>query len=384
MTDAAHSSQTGPVTELTKALIARHSVTPLDEGCQTLMAERLAAIGFNIEAMVFEDTTNMWARRGNTGPVFCFAGHTDVVPTGDLSRWHTPPFEPTIIDGYLYGRGAADMKGSLAAMVVATERFVAKHPNHPGSIAFLITSDEEGPFINGTTRVIDTLEARNEKITWALVGEPSSTLKLGDVVKNGRRGSLTANLTVKGVQGHVAYPHLADNPIHKAAPFLAELSQTHWDNGNAFFPPTSMQIANINGGTGASNVIPGALEVMFNFRYSTEVTAEILIERVETLLTAHELDYDIRWTFNGLPFLTGEGPLLDATRHAIRQVTGYDTDPQTTGGTSDGRFIAPTGAKVLELGPVNATIHKVNECVKVDDLEQLALCYEVILEQLLC
>lgn len=384
MTDAAHSSKTRPVTELTKELIARPSVTPLDEGCQTLMAERLAAIGFNIEPMVFEDTTNMWARRGNEGPVFCFAGHTDVVPTGDLSRWHTPPFEPTIIDGYLYGRGAADMKGSLAAMVVATERFVAKYPNHPGSIAFLITSDEEGPFINGTTRVIDTLEARNEKITWALVGEPSSTLKLGDVVKNGRRGSLTANLTVKGVQGHVAYPHLADNPIHKAAPFLAELSQTHWDNGNAFFPPTSMQIANINGGTGASNVIPGALEVMFNFRYSTEVTAEILIERVEALLTAHELDYDIHWTFNGLPFLTGEGPLLDATRHAIRQVTGYDTDPQTTGGTSDGRFIAPTGAKVLELGPVNATIHKVNECVKVDDLEQLALCYEVILEQLLC
>ncbi|MDV5390123.1 succinyl-diaminopimelate desuccinylase [Shewanella xiamenensis] len=379
-----HASNTHPVTELTKALIARPSVTPLDEGCQSLMAERLAAIGFNIEPMVFEDTTNMWARRGNTGPVFCFAGHTDVVPAGDLSRWHTPPFEPTIIDGYLYGRGAADMKGSLAAMIVATERFVAKHPNHPGSIAFLITSDEEGPFINGTTRVIDTLEARNEKITWALVGEPSSTLKLGDVVKNGRRGSLTANLTVKGIQGHVAYPHLADNPIHKAAPFLAELSQIHWDNGNEFFPPTSMQIANINGGTGASNVIPGALEVMFNFRYSTEVTAEILIERVEALLTAHELDYDISWTFNGLPFLTGEGPLLDATRHAIRQVTGYDTDPQTTGGTSDGRFIAPTGAKVLELGPVNATIHKVNECVKVDDLEQLALCYEVILEQLLC
>ncbi|HAY92563.1 succinyl-diaminopimelate desuccinylase, partial [Shewanella sp.] len=288
------------------------------------------------------------------------------------------------IDGYLYGRGAADMKGSLAAMIVATERFVAKHPDHHGSIAFLITSDEEGPFINGTTRVIDTLEARNEKITWALVGEPSSTLKLGDVVKNGRRGSLTGNLTVKGIQGHVAYPHLADNPIHKAAPFLAELSQMHWDNGNEFFPPTSFQIANINGGTGASNVIPGALEVMFNFRYSTEVTAEILIERVETLLKAYELDYDISWIFNGLPFLTGDGPLLDATRIAIRQVTGYETDPQTTGGTSDGRFIAPTGAKVLELGPVNATIHKVNECVKVDDLEQLALCYEVILEQLLC
>ncbi|MCH1930110.1 succinyl-diaminopimelate desuccinylase [Shewanella sp. A25] len=373
-----------PVTELTKELIARPSVTPLDEGCQTLMAERLSAIGFNIEPMVFEDTTNMWARRGNDGPVFCFAGHTDVVPAGDISRWHTPPFEPTIIDGYLYGRGAADMKGSLAAMVIATERFVTKHPNHLGSIAFLITSDEEGPFINGTTRVIDTLEARNEKITWALVGEPSSTLKLGDVVKNGRRGSLTANLTVKGIQGHVAYPHLALNPIHTAAPFLAELSKTHWDNGNEFFPPTSMQIANINGGTGASNVIPGSLEVMFNFRYSTEVTAEILIERVESMLKAHELDYDIAWTFNGLPFLTGEGPLLDATRHAIRQVTGYDTDPQTTGGTSDGRFIAPTGAKVLELGPVNATIHKVNECVNIDDLEQLALCYEVILEQLLC
>lgn len=373
-----------PVTELAKDLISRPSVTPLDEGCQTLMAERLSAIGFNIEPMIFEDTTNMWARRGNQGPVFCFAGHTDVVPTGDISRWHTPPFEPTIIDGYLYGRGAADMKGSLAAMIVATERFVTKHPDHQGSIAFLITSDEEGPFINGTTRVIDTLEARKEKITWALVGEPSSTLKLGDVVKNGRRGSLTGNLTIKGIQGHVAYPHLADNPIHKAAPFLAELSQMHWDNGNEFFPPTSMQIANIHGGTGASNVIPGALEVMFNFRYSTEVTAEILIERVEALLKAHELDYDISWIFNGLPFLTGDGPLLDATRYAIHQVTGYDTSPQTTGGTSDGRFIAPTGAKVLELGPVNATIHKVNECVKVDDLEQLALCYEVILEQLLC
>lgn len=377
-------ADTFPVTVLTQALIARPSVTPLDEGCQTLMAERLSAIGFNIEPMVFEDTTNMWARRGNKGPVFCFAGHTDVVPTGDVSRWHTPPFVPTIIDGYLYGRGAADMKGSLAAMVVATERFVAKHPDHHGSIAFLITSDEEGPFINGTTKVIDTLEARNEKITWALVGEPSSTLKLGDVVKNGRRGSLTGNLTVKGIQGHVAYPHLANNPIHRAAPFLAELSQIHWDNGNEFFPPTSFQIANIHAGTGASNVIPAVLEVMFNFRYSTEVTAEMLIERVETLLQAHGLDYDINWTFNGLPFLTGDGPLLDATRFAIRQVTGSETEPQTTGGTSDGRFIAPTGAKVLELGPVNATIHKVNECVKIDDLEQLALCYEVILEQLLC
>lgn len=373
-----------PVLALAKDLISRPSVTPLDEGCQTLMADRLKDAGFNIEDMVFEDTTNMWARKGTQSPVFCFAGHTDVVPVGDLNRWHTPPFEPVVIDDYLHGRGAADMKGSLAAMVVATERFVKKHPDHKGSIAFLITSDEEGPFINGTTRVIDTLEARNEKITWSLVGEPSSTHKLGDIVKNGRRGSLTGNLTVKGIQGHVAYPHLADNPIHKASPALDELARMKWDNGNEFFPPTSFQIANINGGTGASNVIPGTLEVMFNFRYSTEVTAEILIERVLNILDAHGLDYDINWIFNGLPFLTGDGPLLDATRDAIKKVTGLDTDPQTSGGTSDGRFIAPTGAHVLELGPVNATIHKVNECVKVSDLEQLTLCYEAILENLLC
>jgi succinyl-diaminopimelate desuccinylase len=372
------------VTQLAMDLIARPSVTPLDEGCQTLMGKHLSAAGFTLEPMVFEDTTNLWARRGTQAPVFCFAGHTDVVPTGDLSHWHTPPFEPTIIDGYLHGRGAADMKGSLAAMLVATERFVAKHPDHKGSIAYLITSDEEGPFINGTTRVIDTLEARNEKITWALVGEPSSTYKLGDVVKNGRRGSLTGNLTVNGVQGHVAYPHLADNPIHKAAPALTELAQMHWDNGNEFFPPTSFQIANIKGGTGASNVIPGNLEVMFNFRYSTQVTADELISRVLGILDAHGLDYEVSWVFNGLPFLTGDGPLLEATVSAIREVTGYDTDPQTTGGTSDGRFIAPTGAQVIELGPVNATIHKVNECVKIADLEQLALCYEKLMEKLLC
>ncbi|QFU23009.1 succinyl-diaminopimelate desuccinylase [Shewanella eurypsychrophilus] len=369
---------------LAQELISRPSVTPLDEGCQKLMADRLAIAGFNIESMVFEDTTNMWARRGKELPVFCFAGHTDVVPVGDLNRWHTPPFDPVVIDGYLHGRGAADMKGSLAAMLVATERFVEKNPDHKGSIAFLITSDEEGPFINGTTRVIDTLEARNEKITWSLVGEPSSTHKLGDIVKNGRRGSLTGNLTINGIQGHVAYPHLADNPIHKSMHALDELTKMKWDNGNEFFPPTSFQIANINGGTGASNVIPGALEVMFNFRYSTEVTAEILIQRVLNILDAHGLDYDISWIFNGLPFLTGDGPLLEATREAIKQVTGTDTDPQTSGGTSDGRFIAPTGAQVIELGPVNATIHKVNECVKVDDIEQLALCYEVILEKLLC
>ncbi|WP_221051035.1 succinyl-diaminopimelate desuccinylase [Shewanella carassii] len=371
------------VLELAKELISRASVTPLDEGCQALMAERLAKLGFANESMVFEDTTNLWSRRGTEGPVFCFAGHTDVVPPGDLANWHTPPFEPVVIDDYLHGRGAADMKGSLAAMVVATERFVTAHPHHQGSIAFLITSDEEGPFINGTTRVIDTLEARNEKITWALVGEPSSTLKLGDVVKNGRRGSLTGNLVVKGIQGHVAYPHLADNPVHKAAPALAELAAMQWDKGNAFFPPTSFQIANINGGTGASNVIPGELKVMFNFRYSTEVTAEELITRVENILDAHGLNYELGWIFNGLPFLTGDGPLLEATRQAIKEVTGSETDPQTSGGTSDGRFIAPTGAQVIELGPVNATIHKVNECVKVADLELLAQCYQRILEKLL-
>ncbi|MBO2620520.1 succinyl-diaminopimelate desuccinylase [Shewanella algae] len=371
------------VLELAKELISRASVTPLDEGCQALMAERLAKLGFANESMVFEDTTNLWSRRGTEGPVFCFAGHTDVVPPGDLANWHTPPFEPVVIDDYLHGRGAADMKGSLAAMVVATERFVTAHPNHQGSIAFLITSDEEGPFINGTTRVIDTLEARNEKITWALVGEPSSTLKLGDVVKNGRRGSLTGNLVVKGIQGHVAYPHLADNPVHKVAPALAELAAMQWDKGNEFFPPTSFQIANINGGTGASNVIPGELKVMFNFRYSTEVTAEELIKRVENILDAHGLNYELGWIFNGLPFLTGDGPLLEATRQAIKEVTGSETDPQTSGGTSDGRFIAPTGAQVIELGPVNATIHKVNECVKVADLELLAQCYQRILEKLL-
>ncbi|MCF1426981.1 MAG: succinyl-diaminopimelate desuccinylase [Shewanella sp.] len=372
------------VIEIAKDLIARPSVTPEDAGCQQMMGEYLAPLGFNVEPMIFADTTNLWARRGDSGPLFCFAGHTDVVPPGDLAQWHTPAFEPREIDGYLHGRGAADMKGSLAAMMVATRRFVERHPDHQGSIAFLITSDEEGPFINGTPKVIETLEARHEKITWALVGEPSSTHLLGDIVKNGRRGSLTGNLTIKGVQGHVAYPHLADNPVHQAAPALAELARICWDKGNAFFPPTSFQIANIHAGTGAPNVIPAALEVMFNFRYSTEVTAESLIERVFGILDAHALDYDISWVYNGMPFLTDNGPLLQATREAIFEVTGLHTDPQTTGGTSDGRFIAPTGAQVIELGPVNATIHKVNECVKVADLELLASCYEKILEKLLC
>ncbi|MBS4686743.1 succinyl-diaminopimelate desuccinylase [Aeromonas sobria] len=371
------------VIALAKDLIRRPSVTPLDEGCQTLMAERLARIGFVIEPMVFEDTTNLWARRGSEGPLFCFAGHTDVVPAGPLDKWHTPPFEPTIKDGVLYGRGAADMKGSLASMVVAVERFVAEHPDHTGSIAFLITSDEEGPFINGTTRVIDTLEARNEKIRWCIVGEPSSTAVVGDVVKNGRRGSITGDLLVRGVQGHVAYPHLADNPIHKAAPALAELTATVWDEGNAYFPPTSFQIANISAGTGASNVIPGELQVQFNFRFSTQLTDLDIRQQVEALLDKHDLDYQLDWTLSGQPFLTDTGALLDAAVAAIEAVNGQRPALLTTGGTSDGRFIAPTGAEVIELGPVNATIHKVNECVKADDLDLLADMYQGVLERLL-
>ncbi len=371
------------VITLAKDLISRPSVTPLDEGCQTLMAERLARLGFVIEPMVFEDTTNLWARRGSEGPLFCFAGHTDVVPAGPLEKWDTPPFEPTIKDGMLHGRGAADMKGSLAAMVVATERFVAEHPDHKGSIAFLITSDEEGPFINGTVRVIDTLEARNEKIRWCIVGEPSSTAQVGDVVKNGRRGSITGDLLVRGVQGHVAYPHLADNPIHKAAPAPAGLAALEWGKGNAYFPPHNFPLANIQGGTGASNVIPGELQVQFNFRFSTELTDAAIRERVEALLTRHGLDFELKWTLSGQPFLTDTGALLDATVAAVAAVNGQQPALLTTGGTSDGRFIAPTGAEVIELGPVNATIHKVNECVKADDLDLLADMYQGVLARLL-
>ena len=374
---------THPVIELAQALIQRESVTPEDAGCQALMNERLEKLGFNIESLFFTDTLNTWARKGDASPHFCFAGHTDVVPTGPANNWQYPPFSALVKDGMLHGRGAADMKGSLAAMVVATERFVAKYPDHKGSISFLITSDEEGPFINGTTRVIDTLEARGEKIDLCLVGEPSSRDVLGDVVKNGRRGSLTGFLTVKGVQGHVAYPHLAQNPIHLAAPALTELSQTEWDQGNEFFPATSFQVSNINGGTGAGNVIPGELEIQFNFRFSTEVTHQQLQQRVVEIVEKHNLNYELNWIVNGLPFLTDHGPLVDATVHAIKQVTGRDTALETTGGTSDGRFIAQTGAKVIELGPRNETIHKVDECVSTDDLIQLADIYEVILEQLL-
>ncbi|MDN3377347.1 MULTISPECIES: succinyl-diaminopimelate desuccinylase [unclassified Pseudoalteromonas] len=372
-----------PVIELAQALIQRRSVTPEDAGCQAMINERLAALGFNIESLFFTDTLNTWARKGQQSPHFCFAGHTDVVPTGPEQNWQHLPFSGLVENGMLHGRGAADMKGSLAAMIVATERFVAKHPDHKGSISFLITSDEEGPFINGTTKVIDTLEQRGEKIDMCLVGEPSSRDMLGDVVKNGRRGSLTGFLKVKGVQGHVAYPHLAKNPIHLAAPALSELSQTQWDNGNAFFPATSFQVSNINGGTGAGNVIPGELEIQFNFRFSTEVTHQQLQQRVNTILQDYDFDYELNWIVNGQPFITEGGPLIEATVAAIKSVTGLDTALETSGGTSDGRFIAQTGAKVIELGPRNETIHKVDECVSTDDLIELSDIYEQILEKLL-
>ena len=369
--------------DLSLQLLRQPSVTPEDHTCQTIMADRLSKIGFNIENMRFEDVDNLWARRGTETPVFCFAGHTDVVPTGKLDAWESDPFKPEIRDGKLYGRGSADMKTALAAMVVASERFVEKHPNHKGSIAFLITSDEEGPSINGTVKVVETLEARNEKLTWCLVGEPSSTNTLGDIVKNGRRGSLNANLTVKGKQGHVAYPHLAINPIHTAANAIAELCETVWDNGNEYFPATTFQISNINSGTGATNVVPGTLNTLFNFRYSTEVTAEQLKARTLEILDRHGVEYDIQWTLSGLPFLTPVGELVNAARTAILSVTGTETELSTSGGTSDGRFIAPTGAQVLELGVLNATIHQINEHVNIDELEPLAEIYEQILVELL-
>lgn len=368
---------------LAKDLINRESVTPEDAGCQAQMIARLEALGFTIETMVFDDTTNLWARRGTDGPLFTFAGHTDVVPAGPRDQWHTPPFEATVIDDHLHGRGAADMKGSLAAMVVAVERFIAEHPDHSGSLAFLITSDEEGPFINGTTRVVDTLMARNEKIDMCIVGEPSSTNHVGDVVKNGRRGSITGDLYVKGVQGHVAYPHLASNPVHQAMPALTELVQTVWDNGNAFFPPTSFQIPNIEAGTGAANVVPGECHAQFNFRFSTELDSETIKQRVYSILDAHGLDYTLEWTHSGDPFLTDEGTLLDAVVAAVEEVNHQTPQLLTTGGTSDGRFIAQMGAQVIELGPVNATIHKVNECVSIPDLEKLTDMYQKVLEKAL-
>jgi succinyl-diaminopimelate desuccinylase len=364
-------------------LMRRPSVTPEDAGCQDVMIERLEALGFVVERLRFGDVTNFWARRGTTGPLFCFAGHTDVVPSGPAQKWRTPPFEPTVRDGVLYGRGAADMKGSLAAMITATEAFVQSHPDHRGSIAYLITSDEEGAAVDGTIKVIDHLERRREKIDYCLVGEPSSVDQVGDCVKNGRRGSLNGVLKIKGVQGHVAYPQKADNPIHRFAPALAELTSIEWDRGNRYFPPTSFQISNVHAGTGANNVIPGEMDVVFNFRFSTQLTPEQLRVRVEHVLQHHGVNYEIQWALSGNPFLTSAGELVDAVRASIREVAGIETELSTAGGTSDGRFIAPTGAQVVELGPRNATIHKIDECVDVDELDRLSDMYRRVLEKML-
>jgi succinyl-diaminopimelate desuccinylase len=369
--------------ELAKALIACPSVTPEDAGCQEFMIEHLQALGFHIERLPFGDVENFWARRGDGAPLFAFAGHTDVVPTGLLDQWHSPPFTPTVRDGLLYGRGAADMKGSLAAMVTACERFIERHPRHKGAIGFLITSDEEGPSVDGTRKVMEYLTAHGTMIDWCLVGEPTCEQRIGDVIKNGRRGSLGGTLTVRGVQGHIAYPHLADNPIHRFAPVLAELCGLQWDAGNEFFPPTTFQFSNLNAGTGADNVIPGRIEALFNFRYSTESKAADLQARVESVLRKHGLDYTLDWRLSGEPFLTPPGELVNAVRAAVREVAGYDTRLSTSGGTSDGRFIAPTGAQVIELGPLNASIHKIDECVSVTDLDALSRIYERVLVNLL-
>jgi succinyl-diaminopimelate desuccinylase len=369
--------------KLLKELISRDSVTPEDKGCQQLLAEQLEPLGFKTKKMHFNDVENIWLRKGTQAPLFCFAGHTDVVPTGALSDWDSDPFIAEERNGMLYGRGAADMKGGIAAFTIATKRFIEAYPNHKGSIAYLITSDEEGPAINGTVKVVDTLEARNEKIDFCLVGEPSSTSQVGDTVKNGRRGSLGCKLTIIGKQGHVAYPHLANNPIHLAIPMLAELTAIQWDQGNDFFPPTTFQISNINAGTGATNVIPAITEIIFNFRFSTEITENELKQKVAELLEKYQLNYKIEWNLSGLPFLTAEGNLIVAAIKAIKQVTGLATELSTSGGTSDGRFIAPTGAQVLELGPVNATIHQINECVSIDDINTLEEIYFQILVELL-
>lgn len=371
-----------PVIELAQQLIRRPSLSPDDAGCQALLIARLEAIGFTVEPMHIGDTLNFWATRGQ-GETLAFAGHTDVVPPGDANRWISPPFEPSIRDGMLFGRGAADMKGSLAAMVVAAERFIAANPQHKGRLAFLITSDEEASAVNGTVKVVERLMARNERMDYCLVGEPSSTEIVGDVVKNGRRGSMTANLTIHGVQGHVAYPHLADNPVHRAMPALNELVETVWDEGNEFFPPTSMQIANVQAGTGSNNVIPGEFFVQFNFRFSTQLTDQMIKDRVAELLDRHQLRYTLEWNVSGQPFLTSRGKLVDAVVNAVAHYNEIKPQLLTTGGTSDGRFIARMGAQVVELGPVNATIHKINECVKASDLQMLSRMYQRIMEQLI-
>jgi succinyl-diaminopimelate desuccinylase len=369
--------------DLTRNLLARRSITPADEGCQELIAQRLAQIGFLIEPLPFGNVMNLWARRGRTGPVFCFAGHTDVVPTGPLEEWLSDPFLPAERDGVLYGRGAADMKSGLAAMVTAVEEFVATQPSHSGSIAFLITSDEEGPSVDGTRRVADMLRTRRERIDWCVVGEPSSEVSVGDTIKVGRRGSLSGRLTVHGVQGHIAYPQLAENPVHTLAPALAELVGRKWDEGTEHFEPTSFQVSNLNAGTGAPNVIPGELKARFNLRYSPIQTLSKLKTTVEDILRRHGVRYTLEWYVSGEPFFTARGVLSEAVGAAVAEVTGVQPKLSTGGGTSDGRFIAPLGAQVVELGVVNASIHKVNECVRVADIDALQRMYLNVLRRLL-
>ena len=368
--------------DLAKDLISRQSNTPLDAGCQELMISRLEPLGFNIERMRFGDVDNFYARRGTTGPLLVFAGHTDVVPTGPVDKWHTPPFEPTIKDGMLYGRGAADMKTSCAAFITAIEDFVAAHPNHQGSIGLLITSDEEGVAVDGTVKVVEALKARGEHFDYCIVGEPTSNKVVGDMMKNGRRGSLSGKLVVKGVQGHIAYPHLVKNPIHMVAPAIKDMVDTVWDNGNEYFPPTSWQISNMNGGTGATNVVPGEVEILFNFRFSTASTEQNLKDRVYAILDKHELNYDLDWEYSP-PYITPRGNLVEAISEAIQECYGVSSELSTTGGTSDGRFIADICKQVIEFGPLNATIHKLNECVAVADIEPLKDTYRVTLEKLL-
>jgi succinyl-diaminopimelate desuccinylase len=368
--------------ELAKDLISRQSNTPFDAGCQELMISRLEPLGFKIERMRFDDVDNFYARKGTSGPLLVFAGHTDVVPTGPVDQWHTPPFEPTIKDGMLYGRGAADMKTSCAAFITAIEDFVAKHPNHPGSIGLLITSDEEGVAINGTVKVVEALKARNEFFDYCIVGEPTSNKVVGDMIKNGRRGSLSGKLIVKGVQGHIAYPHLVKNPIHMVAPAIKDMVDTVWDEGNEYFPPTSWQISNMNGGTGATNVVPGEVTILFNFRFSTASTEQNLKERVYAILDKHALEYDLEWEYSP-PYITPKGNLVAAISEAIQESYGVNPELSTTGGTSDGRFIADICKQVIEFGPLNATIHKLNECVAVADIEPLKDTYRNTLEKLL-
>jgi succinyl-diaminopimelate desuccinylase len=368
--------------ELAKNLIARRSLTPDDAGCQEILIERLEKLGFSIERMRFGNVDNFWARRGNTKPLVVFAGHTDVVPTGPIEQWHSEPFTPTIRDGMLYGRGAADMKTSIAAFVVALEEFLAQHPDHHGSIGLLITSDEEGVAVDGTVKVVEALKARNELLDYCIVGEPTSNKQVGDMIKNGRRGSLSGKLVAKGIQGHIAYPHLVKNPIHKAAPAIAELAQTVWDEGNEYFPPTSFQVSNIHGGTGATNVVPGHVEILFNFRYCTASTEQSLRERVFAILDKHGLEYDVEWE-SGKPYLTPKGNLVEAISAAIEQAYGVTPELSTSGGTSDGRFIADICPQVIEFGPLNATIRKLNECVGVADIDPLKDTYRLTLEKLL-